>query len=135
MGLTVQTRLPEVPAREELQAGIFLLEEAEEPQALQVKYLRTSRTYRMKTALLIPEKKCSRNSPSDHLACPLGPDHLEAQPLLSPFLRAVCPIGPLWPGPKGWGSPWTESGERTSAIMAPGAREGLSGQGQELLGS
>lgn len=111
LGLTVQTRLPEVPAGEELQAGQFLLEETEEPQALQVSHLRTSGTPRMKTALLIPEKKCSRNSPTDHLACPLRPEHPEAQPLLLPFLRAVGRTGPLWPGPKGWRSPQPESGD------------------------
>lgn len=124
-----------MPTGEELQAGQFLFKETEEPQALQVSHLRTSRTSRMKTALLIPEKKCSTNNPTDHLACPLGPDHPEAQPLLSPVLGAVGPIGPLWPGLKGRGSPQPESGERTSATTAPEAREGLSGQGLEFLGS
>lgn len=53
----------------------------------------------MKTALLIPEKKCSRNSPPDHLACPLGLGHPEAQPLLLPFLPWVI-LGLSGQGPK-----------------------------------
>lgn len=80
----------------------------------------------METTLLIPENKCQTNSPSDHLACPLGPDHLEARPLLSPFPRAVGHLGPHWPAPRGWRSLQPESGEGTSAAMAPEARGGVS---------
>lgn len=84
MGSHSSNRLLGLSVGEEPREGQFLLEVVGEQQASRVTHPTATMASGMETTLLIPEKKCRRNIPSDHSAHSLGPGHLEAGPVLSP---------------------------------------------------